>query len=459
MSGLRKVTIIGGGGVRTPLLIYGLAQSQGVLQAGEITLFDADLNRVETIARLCREVLRRFSDRFEIRTTTRLEEAADSAEFVLSSIRVGGIAARARDERIAIEHNFAGQETTGPAGAALALRTVPVTLAHARTIEQVAPQAWFINFTNPAGLITQALTQNTRLRVIGICDTPAELFHKISEALGEPYSEMAFDYAGLNHLGWIRRVTVRGEDVTERLLHNTALLRGLYSADLFDPALIQTLRLIPTEYLFFYYSQKRAYENQLRAGASRGEELARLNTTLFHELGSNDSAGALAIYRDYLMRRNASYMKLEGHAGSAFAAPDEEQDPFETATGYHRIAVDVMTGLVSEQTRQLVVNVPNRGAIPDLEADDVVEVPCDVDVNGAHPNHTGALPESVRGLVQSVKAYERTLIRAAVSGSAALARLAMLEYPIIGQWELARALVQRLCESDPESLGYLKLEN
>lgn len=453
---MRKVTIIGGGGVRTPLVIYGLAQAQQAVQIGELHLYDVDAERAETIARLGREVLHRCGAHFEIRVTSRLEEAADGADFVLSSIRVGGIAARARDERIAIEHGLAGQETTGPAGVAMALRTIPVTLGHARIVERVAPSAWFINFTNPAGLITQALRQHTNLRVIGICDTPTELFHNIAEAVGAPLAEMEFDYAGLNHLGWVRRVLLRGEDITSRLLDDTELLRRLYPTGLFDPALIQALRLIPTEYLFFYYSQRKAHANQLRAGASRGEEIGRLNSDLFGRLGALDAAAGLEAYREYLQQRNASYMKLEAQAGSAFETARQESDPFEAATGYHRIALDVMSGLVSEHGGSVVVNVRNDGAIEDLGAEDVVEVPCDIDRNGPKPRRTGRLPESVRGLVQSVKAYERTAIEAALAGSGALAQLAMLEYPIIGQWELAAGLRASLVAGDPEYLGYLK---
>jgi 6-phospho-beta-glucosidase len=453
---MRRVIMIGGGGIRTPLVIHALAQSQAVLQIGRLVLFDIDRERTETLARLGREIVQQLDGGFEIHVSTQLEEAAEGADFVLHSIRVGGIAARARDERIAIENGLAGQETTGPAGAAMALRTLPVTLAQARVVERVAPGAWFINFTNPAGLVTQALARHTKLRTIGICDTPSELFHQIAAALGQPLGEMSFDYAGLNHLGWVRRVTLRGEDITARLLADTELLRRLYSADLFDPELIQTLRLIPTEYLFFYYSQRKAHQNQVRAGASRGEELERLNRELFRQLSTADARQGLAIYRAYLLRRNASYMKLEAQAGSAFEDAGLEYDPFETTTGYHRIALDVMTGLVSQQAREVVVNVQNRGAIEDLEDDDVVEVPCDVDRSGAHPRRTGQLPEAVRGLVQSVKAYERTVIQAAECGSGALAQLAMLEYPIIGQWELAGKLRAALVAGDPEHLGYLK---
>jgi 6-phospho-beta-glucosidase len=451
----RKVAIIGGGGVRTPLLIHGLAQSQAALDIGEFALFDCNRRRTETVANIAREIVRRSGARFRIETYSALEDAARGAEFIFHSIRVGGITARARDERLAIEHGLAGQETTGPGGVAMALRTVPVVLEQARVLESAAPDAWFISFTNPAGLITQALALHTKLRAIGICDTPSELFHRIADALGEPYEKMSFDYAGLNHLGWVRRVHLRGQDVTERLLNDPATLRRLYPAPLFEPDLIRTLGLIPTEYLFFYYSQRKAYENQLRNGASRGEELVKLNDELFAELDRQTPAQALETYRQYLLRRNASYMKVEAEGTSAFGAAGDETDPFEAATGYHRIGVDVITALLSQRGKQVVVNVPNRGSIEDLEADDVVEVPCEISTRGAEPRPTGRLPEAVRGLVLSVKAYERAAIRAAAERSGAQAELAMLELPVIGQWELAHSLRMAMARNDPEYLGYL----
>jgi 6-phospho-beta-glucosidase len=451
----RKIALIGGGGVRTPLLIHGLAQSQALLDIGEFALFDCNRSRAETIARIGREIVRRLGANFRIETYSALEDAAGGAEFIFHSIRVGGIAARARDERMAIEHGLAGQETTGPGGVAMALRTVPVVLEQARVLKSAAPDAWFISFSNPAGLIAQALALHTRLRAIGICDTPSELFHRIADALGEPYEEMSFDYAGLNHLGWVRRVRVRGEDVTDRLLNNAAALRSLYPTPLFEPDFIRTLRLIPTEYLFFYYSQRKAHENQLRNGASRGEELVKLNDELFAELDRQTPAQALETYRRYLIRRNASYMKVEAEGTSAFSAAGEETDPFAAATGYHRIGVDVITGLLSERGKQVVVNVPNHGSIEDLAADDVVEVPCEISTRGATPQPTGRLPEAVRGLVLSVKAYERAAIRAAVEKSGAQAELAMLEYPIIGQWELAHSLRMAMARNNPEHLSYL----
>jgi 6-phospho-beta-glucosidase len=440
-----KITVIGGGGVRTPLLIHGLAESG--LDIGQLALYDADYARAQTMASLGQLLAP-----FPVFPVSRFEPAIEGAAYVLSSIRVGGIAARARDERLAIEHGFAGQETTGPGGAAMALRTVPVVLDQVRAIEKLAPDAWYISFTNPAGLISQAVAAHTKLRAIGICDTPSELFHHIAVAAGGP---VECDYAGLNHLGWVRRVMQNGVDITGRLLEDDNLLRGLYSADLFDPALIRTLGLIPTEYLFFYYGQSRALANQLRAGSTRGAEIERLNHDLFNRISAGTPAEGLDIYRKYLMRRNASYMKLEAESGSAFRNYGEQPDPFAAATGYHRIAVEVLRGLNSDTPRQVVLNVPNHGSIDDLAFEDVVEVPCDITRAGPEPKRVGQLPHSVRGLVLSVKSYETTLISAAVEKSRALAQLALLEYPIIGEWEPAGQLLDALIAADPD-LAYLR---
>lgn len=451
-----KVSIIGGGGVRTPLLIHGLLRAQSQLKIGNLHLFDLDGGRAELMAALGREIARDLGVEVRIEASKSMEAAVEGSDFVLSSLRIGGMAARARDERIAIEQGLAGQETTGPGGVAMALRTVPVALEHARVVERLAPRAWFINFTNPAGLITQALQQQTKLRVVGICDTPAELIHRIAHVLGEQTSEVQCDYAGLNHLGWVRRVLVRGQDVMCRLLEDERALRQLYHADLFDPLLIRTLKLIPSEYLFFYYSQRKAHRNQLTAGASRGEELMRLNRDLFPQLQSESPRDALATYRRYLMQRNASYLQLEAKAGTAFQQPSNEPDPFDTPTGYHKIAVEVMTALVSTEPRTVIVNVRNEGSIEDLLPDDVVEVPSRISVEGVKPVHVGKLPESVRGLVLAVKAYERSAIRATTEKSWPIALLAMLENPIIGQWEIAEDLRRTWKTADAEHLGYLQ---
>jgi len=445
----RKIALIGGGGVRTPLLIFGVNEAADLLGCREMVLFDPDEKRLRIMAELGRSIVAREQGELRVREATSIEDAVEGADFVLNSVRVGGIATRAADELTAIKHGYPGQETTGPAGAAMALRTIPVALEHARLVQQLSPDGWIVNFTNPAGLITQAIMSHTQARVVGICDTPTELFYRIALALGASFSEVTCDYVGLNHLGWVRRVLLRGADVTDRILNDDALLAQLYSAPLFDYDMIRALRLIPTEYLFFYYSRRRALENQRRQGSSRGSEVEQLNTALMATLASRlaaaDRDGAIAAYVAYLNRRSGSYMKLEAAGGSAL---DKEEpydgEPFRVASGYHRIALDVMTALTGARPAQIVVNTRNADALPDLRADDVVETVCEVSKNSIAPLPLDPVPDCVLGLVQSIKAYERAAIEAAIGDSALSARKALLIHPAIGEWEPTQALLHDL---------------
>jgi len=451
----RKVALIGGGGVRTPLVIFGVNESAAHLGVDEMVLYDIDEERARVMCELGRALVAREGGTLQLRVATTLEDAISGAAFVLTAIRVGGIKARAIDERISIDNGYPGQETTGPGGVAMGLRTAAVAIEYARLIERLAPDAWMINFTNPAGLITQAVSHNTSVRVIGICDTPTELFHRIALALGAPPQDVHCDYVGLNHLGWVRRVLLRGEDVTAKLLADDDALLSLYQAKLFDFDLLRSLQLIPTEYLFFYYSRRRALANQISAGATRGEEIAKLNEDLFQQLAAAIAAGrpgdALSTYVDYLNQRSGSYMQLEASAGTAFDKSHSlTDDPFRVATGYHRIALDVMNALCSEEPRRVVINVRNHGAIPDVAFEDIVEAPCSISKHKIVPEHCGALPEDVRGLVLAVKAYERAAIHAAVTGSADYARKAMLLYPAIGEWEPSETLLREFAAKSPD---------
>lgn len=440
-----KIAVIGCG-LRTPLLIHGLVRSG--LSISRLALYDIDPDRSTLMGHLGNAIA--DGTPVAISAETSLANAVQDCSFVIGSIRVGGMTARAHDERLALQCGFAGQETTGPAGFAMALRTVPVAVEQARLVERLAPDAWFINFTNPAGLMTQAISALTHARVVGICDTPAELFFRIGLALGEPSREVECDYVGLNHLGWVRGVRVRGEDVTNRLLSDDSALRHLYPAPLFSPELIRSLRLIPTEYVFFYYRPGTAVANQMTAGATRGEELLTLNTRVSSELESNvrkgDIPAALAAYRAYLNRRNSSYMHLEGAGTSALKEPDVDWNPFEGATGYHRIAVDAISALSGSEPVRLVLNVPNHGAIADLNEDDVVEVPCLVDKSGPRPIRKQQLPDATQGLTIAVKTYERFTIQAAMSpqGQRSLAVQALFTNPIVADWDAAQSYVARL---------------
>jgi 6-phospho-beta-glucosidase len=443
-----KLAILGCG-LRTPLLLHGLAHSD--LPLTQVALYDIDSRRAALMLAMGIEIA--GSRPMGLSAPAGLEATIAGSDFVISSIRVGGLAARARDERISVEHGFAGQETTGPAGFAMALRNLPVSLEHARLVQRLAPAAWIVNFTNPAGLITQAIATHVTARVVGICDTPAELFYRISLLLERPVSELDFEYLGLNHLGWVSAVHDGRRDVTESAFASD--LSRLYPAAMFSPELIRTMRLIPTEYLFFYYSQRRALENQLKVGATRGEEILAMNATLSQDLEAAFSGGqpeaAVQIYKRYLNRRNASYLKLEGSGESAFQDRDYDWDPFLGETGYHRIAIDALRALSGLAPRRIVLNVANGGAAPDLRPDDVIETPCQVTSSAAVPVSEVRFPEAAKGLVIAVKQYERATIRAALERSGAAAGLALFLNPIVADWDQAQVLAAKFSGSDPFS--------
>jgi len=442
-------------------LIYGLNEAAPDIGVTELVLYDVDHERANLMCALGKAVIRKQGGQLRISISKEFDRAVADSSFVINSIRVGGMTSRANDERIVLQHGLPGQETTGAGGLAMALRTIPVSVEYARSVERVAPSAWFINFTNPAGLVTQAITTCTGVRSVGICDTPRELFHRLALAVGASPDAVECDYFGLNHLGWVRAVWCQGKDVMSEVLTSDEKLKSLYSADLFDPQMIRQLGLIPTEYLYFCYAQRRAAANQSRTNATRGEEVMRLTAELFRRLQEDLDAGrderAVERYTLYHRRRSGSYMKLEASAGSLFAdAVEDAADPFTSPTGYHRIAIGVMKALQSRTPQTLVVNTRNRGAIDDLSPDDVVEVPCHVSSRGITPLPVGTLPSSVRGLVLAVKAYERVAVEAALERSASKARLALLLYPVLGQWDVASRVLQALGEGDPQYLSYLR---
>jgi 6-phospho-beta-glucosidase len=453
-----KICVIGCG-LRTPLLIHGLVHSG--MDLSRIVLYDSNAARTDLMVQMGRSIA--AGTPVKVSASAELEEAVQDAAFVISSIRVGDMKARARDERLAVEVGFAGQETTGPAGFTMALRTIPIAIQHAKIVQRYAPGAWIISFTNPAGIITQALSLHTGVRVVGICDTPAELIHQIRRVVagleGVQPNDVECTYFGLNHLGWVRDIRVGERSLLDRLLEDDHLLREIYPADLFSPALLRELRLIPTEYLYYYYYQQRALANQIQAGATRGEELAELNTKLLGALhaqyDSGDNRSGLATYREYLNRRNRSYMQLDGAGESAFDSPDMNWDPFTGPTGYHRIAVETIRALTSTTPHRVALNVPNQGAIQDLATDDVVEVPCLVDRAGARPQCVGQLPQTVRALVLSVKNYELLTVRAAIEQRRDLAAFALMANPIVGSWDLADRFVRELMRNNPDDFGKL----
>jgi 6-phospho-beta-glucosidase len=423
-----KIAVIGGGGVRTPLLVGGLMRSD--LPIEEIALFDTDQERLATIGALAAEVAP------AVRSYIDVPGCVAGAAFVLLSIRVGGIAARARDEAIATAHGIAGQETVGAGGFAMAMRTIPHAVDYARIIEREAPGAWIVSFTNPVGIVTQAMGGSSA-RVIGICDTPTELFEDVAHVLDLDSARCRFDYFGLNHLGWLREVRCDGEPQLHRLWTRPDLLERVYRSPLFDPDFLQRLRMLPTEYLYYYYRAERALANVRRAGQTRGQAVAALNEQLFRDLAAAGADQRL-VYERYLAARSASYMQIESGGGPPVAPP------WARLTGYDRIALSVVRAIHFDTGDVIPLNVRNRGALRELDPDDVVEVPCTVNASGARPLVCAAVPAAVHDLLVRVKAYERLTVAAAASGSTADAERALAANPLVRDSAQASQLVAAL---------------
>jgi 6-phospho-beta-glucosidase len=280
-------------------------------------------------------------------------------------------------------------------------------------------------------------------------------------ALEEPPEEVQCEYFGLNHLGWVRSIKVRDEPVMGLLLTDDEKLRRLYPVELFQSGFLRTLGLIPTEYLYYYYCQQQALDNQRSARVTRGEELDSLNQKIWAGLATNLRAGransALQVYRRYLNRRNTSYMRLDGAGESALIGPDPDWDPFEGATGYHRIAVSAIRALTSSMGELVVLNVANQGCFAELNSSDIVEMPCVVDQAGPRTLAARQLPEAVRGLLVAVKEYERMTVRAAVERRWDIATLALAINPIVGNWNAAKKYLHGLADRDREHFaGYAR---
>jgi len=434
-----KITLIGAAGVRTPLLVHGLAAARADLHLEEFAFWDTDPERLKTMGRVAEAMGKRIGLRARLKTFSDPEHALEGADYVITSIRVGGIDARVKDETIALAHGLVGQETVGAGGFACAMRNLATMLEYAKLIERVAPQATVINFTNPVGIISQGLLNHSGVSVLGVCDTPLETFEAIANALGRSPFGLRFDYLGLNHLGWVRSIRdEQGAELLPKVLSSPEIIQKCYRHGLFPPEFIQQLGLLPTEYLYFYYFPHAAYKNTQRSGQSRGQAIATMNDRLFKILVQAPESKLIEIYEDYLRERNASYFSIEATAGER---RKEHQELYSEFSGYERIALLVLEALHAESPSLIPLTVRNGGAMEDLEPNDAVELPCQVSSRGVQVLPVGRAPEAVRSLLLQVKEYERLTVRASVDHSREMALAALEKNPLVARPEVARQVL------------------
>ncbi|MFJ4695978.1 6-phospho-beta-glucosidase [Streptomyces sp. NPDC088766] len=443
-----KLTILGGGGFRVPLVYGALLTDHAEGRVTQVVLHDLDGSRLRAVARVLAEQASTVADAPTVTTTTDLDEALRGADFVFSAIRVGGLEGRANDERVALAEGVLGQETVGAGGIAYGLRTLPVASGIARRVARLAPDAWVINFTNPAGLVTEAMSHHLGDRVIGICDSPVGLGRRIARVLGADPGEAFIDYVGLNHLGWVRGLRIAGRDELPRLLADSGLLGSFEEGKLFGVDWLRSLGAIPNEYLHYYYFNREAVRAYQQAEKTRGAFL-RDQQARFYEEARRPDASALSLWERTRAEREATYMAENRETAGA-----GERDADDLSGGYEKVALALMRAIARDERTTLILNVRNQGTLSVLDRDAVIEVPCLVDANGAHPVAVAPLPEHATGLVCAVKGVEREVLAAAESGSRAGAVKAFALHPLVDSVNVARRLVEGYTAVHP-GLAYL----
>ncbi|ESP97445.1 putative 6-phospho-beta-glucosidase [Streptomyces sp. ADI96-15] len=419
-----KLTVVGGGSTYTPELIDGFARLRDTLPLTELVLVDPDPGRLELVGGLARRIFARQGHPGTITTTGDLDAGVEGADAVLLQLRVGGQAARQRDESWPLECGCIGQETTGAGGLAKALRTVPVVLDIAERVRRTNPDAWIIDFTNPVGIVTRALLQAGH-KAVGLCNVAIGFQRKFARLLDVAPAEVHLGHVGLNHLSWETSVRLggpTGEDVLPRLLTDHG---DTIAADLHLPRpLLERLGVVPSYYLRYFYAHDVVVD-ELRAGPSRAEKVAAMEREL------------LELYADPALDEKP---ELLSQRGGAF---------------YSEAAVDLAAALLGRGGSPLqVVNARNDGTLPFLPDDAVIEVQAEVGPEGARPLPVPALDPLYAGLVQHVTAYEDLALRAALEGGRDRVFAALLAHPLIGQFDQAETLTDLLLSHNQEHLPW-----
>ncbi len=405
-----KVVVIGGGSTYTPELIEGFFDIWDKVDSLEIVLTDIDEDRLNIVYEFLKRMIIKNKAEIDLKKSTDLDSVLSGANFIINQIRVGGNKARLLDETIPLEFNLLGQETTGPGGFANALRTIPVVYNIAKKVESYAPNAYFINFTNPSGIITEMLLNYTRVKAIGLCNVPINFQKFFADLAKVDMKDIFLDYFGLNHLSFVRRVFVKGEDKTKELLE-----KAKEKASEKEIKIIDYLNMFPNYYLRYYYFREEMIE-ELRHKPKRAEEVIKVEEDL------------LRLYQDPNLDTKPAELSKRGGAL------------------YSKAAVNLISHLYGSEEGFQIINVKNEGSILDLPKDSVVEIPVYVQKDRFHRYIVGSLPIEVRGLIQAVKAYEKLTIEAAMEGSYKKALLALSQHPLVSSLSLSEKLLNRLIE-------------
>lgn len=418
-----KIAIIGAGSTYTPELIEGIINRSDVLPVTELALMDIDERKLGIVGGLCRRMVEKAGLKLKFQMTMDLTEALTEADFVLAQIRVGKLPCRILDEKIPLKYGLIGQETTGIGGFFKALRTIPVMLEITRKMEELCPDAWLINFSNPSGILAQALQNHTRIKTLGLCNAPINMFAGVEEALGR--SDLEIEYVGLNHLSFITGIRGDGKDMLQEALAQGVNGRGMKNIPLegFSPELIQTVGAIPSSYLEYFYFRDDKLKHLLEEEKSRGEVCVEIEERLLEQYQQEDLA--------------EKPKELEKRGGAR----------------YSEAAISLVDAIYNDKQEPHVVNVLNQGALEFMAEDDTVEIAAIIGKDGAKPvpirNFTN---RHVVEIMQTVKAYERHTVKAAMDGDDKEAIRALLIHPLVGDYNKAKLCYEEMKEVHKEYL-------
>jgi 6-phospho-beta-glucosidase len=431
-----KMVVIGGGSSYTPEIIEGLLLRKDQLPLSELWLTDipAGKEKLDIVAGLTKRMVAKVGNPFPVRTTLDRKEALDGADFVLSQFRVGMLDARIRDEKIPMRYGALGQETVGAGGFAKALRTIPVSLEIAHEMERLCPQAFLINFTNPSGVVTEAVSQHSKVKVIGLCNNPINIENWIAEKFGVPVADIRIEFVGCNHLVWGNRVFLRGKDVTrealEKLAGDSTMSMKNIPAQEWPRELVMSLGAFPNPYHLYYYLHDVMMADmaeQYREGKpTRGEEVKRVEAELFKKYQDP----ALDVKPDELSKRGGAL--------------------------YSEAAVRLVDSIYNDRCDIQCVDTVNRGALLDLPEDVVVEVSCTITAEGPVPLTVGRLRPQILGLLQRIKAFEALTIQAAVHGDKDAALQALTINPLVPSFNAAKNILRDILAENADFLPQFK---
>jgi len=425
-----KIVVIGGGSSYTPELVEGIIQKEDVLPVSEIVLLDieAGIEKVKINHALVTRMIRKAGLDIMVSYTLDRKEAFSNADFIMSQFRVGGLAARALDEQIPLKHGMIGQETVGMGGFFKALRTIPVMVSICEDIEDICPDAWLINFTNPSGIITEMVQTRTNVKCIGLCNVPINMHYEAAEKLGVSADEITSNFIGLNHLSFMNHCMYKGNDVLETILNTIkaeGIVKNIEKIEESDH-LSKTLGLMLSPYLQYFYFEDEMLEEEATSfnsgEGSRAQQVMKVEAALFE------------LYKDPNL--DVKPKELEERGGAR----------------YSEAAISLVDAIYNDRGEIHVVNTLNNGSITDMPDDCVVEVNCVISKKGAMPIENGPLPKQVAGLVKIVKIYEQYTIEAALSGSREKAILALVNNPLVRSMEQGRLAFEELLEAHRQYL-------